>query len=60
MVGPGEKQGKPERGTGREPTLANPALTEADRTKAMEAIRQQRINPAKRDLVSDFYDNPRR
>jgi hypothetical protein len=58
MAGPGQKQPKPSREGRREPTVVDPRIGEADRDKAMEALRQQKINPSKRDLVSDFYENP--
>jgi hypothetical protein len=58
VVGPGDKQAKPAPGGKREPTIVNPGVTTEDQDKAMDALRQQKINPSKKDLVSDFYENP--
>lgn len=57
LAGQGPVQNKPARDAVGQATIDLQAeLTEA-RQQAAEALRQQRIGTAQRDLVSDFYKN---
>jgi hypothetical protein len=55
--GTGPVQPKPAReGIGKTTVEMSADLSEA-RNQASEALRQQKVGPAQRDLVSDFYKN---